>query len=66
MTGDFGEPPVEPARLEGLLVKIQRLQAIMVAVATGGPRIQEKEGKYTELYWEIGAELESIQEAGLA
>jgi len=57
---------MRPARLEGLLTKIRRIQSIMVAVSTGGPRIQEKEGEYQELYLEIAGGIESLSEMGLA
>lgn len=54
------------AQIEGLLAKIQRLQSIMVAVATGGPKIQEKEGDYSDLYLEVQSDIEDLQQSGLA
>jgi uncharacterized protein (TIGR02391 family) len=56
----------EPTGLEALLTNIQQLQAIMVAVATGGPRIQDKEAEYSQLYVTVGAQLESLEQLSLA
>lgn len=53
-------------QLESLLTKIRQIQSIMVAVSTGGPRIQEKEDEYKQLYLDIQTEIENLVKAGLA
>jgi hypothetical protein len=56
---------LEPARLEKLLTKIQQLQEIMIAVATGESEIEEEEERYVELYQEITSQIRSFQAAEL-
>lgn len=57
---------MEPAQLQEFLTKIQKLQSIMIEVATGGSRIQSEEEEYTELYREVALRFELLQEAGLS
>ncbi|HKV58705.1 MAG TPA: hypothetical protein VJO32_10495, partial [Ktedonobacteraceae bacterium] len=45
--------------------KIQHIKDIMVAVATGGPRIQDKETDYTELYQDIDRKFRYLQSNGI-
>jgi hypothetical protein len=44
-----------------LLQALDRLKAIMIAVATGGPRISEAQAEFTQLYDDISSELASRQ-----
>jgi hypothetical protein len=57
---------MEPAQLEEFLTKIQKLQSIMIEVATGESRIEYEEEEYTELYQEVALRFELLQEAGLS
>ncbi|MDM9581067.1 trypsin-like peptidase domain-containing protein [Nostoc sp. GT001] len=54
--------------LEELLTNIQKLQSIMIAVATNSQeyRIQDKEDEYTELYQEITSQIEDLQYQGFS
>jgi uncharacterized protein (TIGR02391 family) len=51
--------------LENLLSKITQIQSIMVAVSTGGPRIQDKESEYKKIYLQIESDISVLNEAGL-
>ncbi|MEG3837395.1 TIGR02391 family protein [Microcoleus sp. AT8-A4] len=53
-----------PQLLEQLVQKISELQTLMVTVATGEARIQEKDDEYKQLYMEVSLKLESIQNEG--
>jgi hypothetical protein len=44
-----------------LLTQVERLRDIMVAVSTGGPRIQEVNDAYRELYSEVDTELTTLR-----
>jgi uncharacterized protein (TIGR02391 family) len=54
-----------PQSLEQLVQKIHEVQKLMETVATGEPRIQEKEDEYKQLYMEVRLKLESLQNEGL-
>ncbi|MEG4582349.1 TIGR02391 family protein [Microcoleus sp. MON1_C5] len=54
-----------PQLLEQLVQKIYELQTLMVTVATGEARIQEKDDEYKQLYMEVNLKLESLQNEGL-
>jgi hypothetical protein len=56
---------LEPTRLERLITKIQQLQEIMIAVATGESEIEEEEERYVELYQEITSQIRNLQSAEL-
>ena len=53
-----------PQSLEQLVQKIYELQTLMVTVATGEARIQEKDDEYKQLYMEVNLKLESLQNEG--
>ncbi len=53
-------------QMNDLLTKTKQIQSIMIAVSTGGPRIQEKETEYRQLYLDIEIEINKLKEAGLA
>ena len=53
-----------PQSLEQLVQKIHELQTLMVTVATGEARIQEKDDEYKQLYMEVSLKLESLQNEG--
>lgn len=53
-----------PQLLEQLVQKIHELQTLMVTVATGEARIQEKDDEYKQLYMEVSLKLESLQNEG--
>lgn len=53
-----------PQLLEQLVQKIYELQTLMVTVATGEARIQEKDDEYKQLYMEVNLKLESLQNEG--
>jgi nucleoside phosphorylase len=55
-----------PDNLESLVVKIQELQSIMIAVATGSSSIQAEEDSYISLYQEISSYIRKLQQIGLA
>ncbi len=59
---------MQSTELEELLKNIQKLQSIMIAVATNSQeyRIQDKEDEYTELYQKIKSQIEDLQYQGLA
>jgi hypothetical protein len=57
---------MEPEQFEEFLTKIQKLQSIMIEVATGESRIEYEEEEYTELYQEVALRFELLQEAGLS
>lgn len=57
---------MEPEQLDEFLTKIQKLQSIMIEVATGESRIDDEEEEYIELYREVALQIELLQEAGLA
>ncbi|MEH2077175.1 MAG: trypsin-like peptidase domain-containing protein [Nostoc sp.] len=59
---------MQSTELEELLKNIQKLQSIMIAVATNSQeyRIQDKEDEYTELYQEIKSQIEDLQYQGFA
>ena len=57
---------MEPAQLEEFLTKIQKLQSIMIEVATRESEIEYEEEEYTELYREVALRFELLQEAGLS
>jgi nucleoside phosphorylase len=54
-----------PENLESLVVKIQELQSIMIAVATGPTSIQAEEESYISLYQEISSYIRKLQQTGL-
>ncbi|BAZ68426.1 nucleoside phosphorylase-like protein [Fischerella sp. NIES-4106] len=58
---------MESTALEELLTNIQKLQSIMIEVATNPQehRIQDHEEEYIELYVEIGSQIEDLQYEGL-
>jgi hypothetical protein len=45
--------------------KIQQIKEIMIAVATGGPRIQDKEADYMDLYLDIDGKIRYLQSNGI-
>jgi len=53
-----------PQLLEQLVQKIHELQTLMVTVATGEARIQEKDDEYKQLYMEVSLKRESLQNEG--
>ncbi|MEG4235934.1 TIGR02391 family protein [Microcoleus sp. Pol11C3] len=53
-----------PQLLEQLVQEIYELQTLMVTVATGEARIQEKDDEYKQLYMEVNLKLESLQNEG--
>jgi nucleoside phosphorylase len=55
----------DPEKLNGLLVKIQELQSIMLNVATGSASIQSEEENYIKLYQEISSYSRKLQQEGL-
>ncbi|MDZ8259553.1 trypsin-like peptidase domain-containing protein [Nostoc sp. ChiQUE01b] len=59
---------MQSTELEELLTNIQKLQSIMIAVATNSQeyRIQDKEEEYIELYQEITSQIEDIQYQGFS
>src|SRR4051794_24537480 len=59
---------MQSTELKELLKNIQKLQSIMIAVATNSQeyRIQDKEDEYTELYQEIKSQIEDLQYQGFA
>lgn len=52
--------PEDPIASTDLLEEIQRLKAMMVAVATGGPMIRDVNSQYQGLYGRIGAALRDL------
>ena len=56
---------IDPDKLNGLLIKIQELQSIMVNVATGSASIQNEEDSYIKLYQEISSYSRKLQQEGL-
>jgi len=56
---------IDPEKLNGLLIKIQELQSIMVNVATGSALIQDEEDSYIKLYQEISSYSRKLQQEGL-
>ena len=52
-------------RIDRLLSAVTQIQALMVAVATGGPRIDDKESEYQELYRRIHREVLDYASNGL-
>src|SRR4028118_977579 len=57
---------MNPAQLEEFLTKIQKLQSIMIEVATRESEIEYEEEEYTELYREVALRFELLQEVGLS
>lgn len=57
---------MESTELEELLTNIQKLQSIMIGVASNSQeyRIQDKDEEYTELYQEIASQIEELQYEG--
>jgi S1-C subfamily serine protease len=55
---------MEPELLEELLTNIQKLQSIMIDVATGESRIQDKEEDYTKLYLKVASQIADLQDDG--
>ncbi|WP_448275107.1 hypothetical protein [Nostoc sp. DSM 114160] len=57
---------MQSTEIEELLTNIQKLQSIMIVVATNSQeyRIQDKEDEYTELYQEITSQIEDLQYQG--
>jgi S1-C subfamily serine protease len=53
------------AQIEELLTKVQQLQSIMIAVATGESQIQYKQREYTQLYKDVAELLEFLEEEGV-
>lgn len=45
--------------------KIQQIKDVMIAVATGGPRIQDKEADYADLYHDIDSKFRYLQSNGI-
>lgn len=56
---------MESTEIEELLENIQELQSILIGVATGEYRIQEKDHEYKELSQEISSQIEDFQYEGL-
>lgn len=56
---------MEPSRIKTVLSQIESLKSIMIEVATGASRIDDKEQQYRALYWDIDETLEALQEEGL-
>jgi uncharacterized protein (TIGR02391 family) len=56
---------MEANGLEQLLRDVEQLKRVLIAVSTGGPRIQEKEAEYGALYRDIALAIERLQGAGL-
>lgn len=56
---------MEIEQIEELLIKIQQLQSMMIAVATGESKIQYKQKEYTQLYKDIAERMEFIEEEGV-
>jgi hypothetical protein len=54
------------AQIEELLIKIPKLQSIMIAVATGESQIQYKQKEYTQLYKNIADLMEFLEEEGVS
>lgn len=54
---------MEPELLEETLTNIQKLQSIMIEVATG-VKIQDKEEDYTKLYQEVASQIVDLQDEG--
>lgn len=57
---------MEPEQFEEFLTKIQKLQSIMIKVATRESEIEYEEEGYAELYQEVALRFELLQEAGLS
>jgi hypothetical protein len=57
---------MEPEQFKEFLTKIQKLQSIMIEVATRESEIEYEEEEYTELYQEVALRFELLQEAGLS
>jgi S1-C subfamily serine protease len=56
---------MDSTEIEELLENIQELQSILIGVATGEYRIQEKDEEYKQLSQEISSQIEDFQYEGL-
>lgn len=65
-SGNKGNTSVDATFIEEIQEQIQQLQNILISIATGGPRIEDKEAEYGDLYKQIDAKLRYLRSSGVA